>query len=59
MKRTGIPSSNEQSETGTSYQPAQLLQLPSMSIGLTLGSASPDYFVEIHEKITIEELINN
>ena len=31
-KHTGIPSSNEQSETGTSYQPAQLLQLPSKSL---------------------------
>jgi hypothetical protein len=36
-KHTGIPSSSEQSETGTSYQPAQLLQLPSRSLGLTLG----------------------
>jgi hypothetical protein len=31
MKHTGIPSS--------SYQPAQLLQLPSRSLGLTLGLA--------------------
>jgi hypothetical protein len=30
-KRIGIPPSNEQSETGTSYQPAQLPQLPSRS----------------------------
>jgi hypothetical protein len=40
-KHTGIPSSNEQSETGTSYQPAQLLQLPSRSLGLTLRLAPP------------------
>jgi hypothetical protein len=40
-KHTGIPSSNEQSETGTSYQPAQLLQLPLRSLGLTLGLAPP------------------
>jgi hypothetical protein len=31
--------SNKQSETRNSYQPAQLLQLPSRSLGLTLGLA--------------------
>jgi hypothetical protein len=31
-KHTGIPSSNEQSETGTPYHPAQLLQLPSSTV---------------------------